>query len=102
MDLVRLAMRQQLHPELDMHPSWLPERWPARYRGMQHLNESGQAVVSEWVRRELGDEVPAFDTPLRRMALSIKAEKQARWATRVASVFIPEKILAPSVRPAQS
>jgi len=26
-------------------------------------------VLSEWVRRELGSEVPAFDTPLRRMAL---------------------------------
>jgi type III secretion protein K len=69
MDLMRLAMRQQLHPELDMHPSWLPARWPAKYRGVRRLNESGQAMVSEWVRRELGGDVPTFDTPLRRLAL---------------------------------
>jgi len=69
MDLMRLAMRRQLHPELDMHPSWLPARWPARHRAVSRLNESGQAMVSEWVRRELGADVPTFDTPLRRLAL---------------------------------
>ncbi len=69
MDLMRLAMRQQLHPELDMHPSWLPAGWPAKYRAMSRLNESGQAMVCEWVRRELGGDMPTFDTPLRRMAL---------------------------------
>ena len=69
MDLMRLAMRQQLHPELDMHPSWLPARWPARHRRVSKLNEGGQAMLSEWLRRELGGEVPAFDTPLRRIAL---------------------------------
>lgn len=69
MDAMRLALRQQLHPELDMHPSWLPAAWPARHRRVERLSESGQAMVGALLRRQLGAELPAFDTPLRRLAL---------------------------------
>ena len=69
MDLVRLALRQQLHPELDMHPSWLPAAWPARHRRVLDHSTSGQALMSELFRRQLGADLPTFDSPLRRLAL---------------------------------
>jgi type III secretion protein K len=69
MDLMQLALRQQLHPELDMHPSWLPAAWPVRHRRLASYNGGGQAVVSQLVQRLLDDAPASFDTPLRRLAL---------------------------------
>jgi type III secretion protein K len=68
-DAVRLAMRQQLHPQLGMHASWLPPAWPARHRQIARLNEGGREVVGEIVRRHVDGEPLTFDTPLRRIAL---------------------------------
>jgi type III secretion protein K len=51
MDLVRLVMRFNLHPEADLHPSWLPANWPARHRSPARLGEAGRAVLANQLRR---------------------------------------------------
>ncbi|PIF73084.1 type III secretion protein K [Variovorax sp. 54] len=74
MDLVRLVMRFNLHPEADLHPSWLPAHWPARHRSLARLGEGGRAVLANQLRREQGPvgEPSAdynFDARLKRLAL---------------------------------
>ena len=73
MDLVRLVMRFNLHPEIDLHPSWLPANWPARHRSPARLGEAGRAVLANQLRR---GQLPAsaiadynFDARLKRVAL---------------------------------
>ncbi len=70
--LMSLLMRHNLHPELDLHPSWLPAQWPARYRQVARLGPAGQAVLSDLLRRDdpLANEPRFdFDSPLSRLAL---------------------------------
>jgi type III secretion protein K len=70
MDLLRLVARYNLHPELDLHPSWLPGDWPARHRKVERFGVAGQAVLSELLRREIVAEPQFnFDSRLRRLAL---------------------------------
>jgi type III secretion protein K len=73
MDLVRLVVRFNLHPEIDLHPSWLPAEWPAHHRTPTRLGEAGRAVLAGQLRRSAG---PAsgiadynFDARLKRLAL---------------------------------
>lgn len=51
MELMRLVVQQHLHPERDLHASWLPADWPARYRRVSLLGPGGQAAVAELLRR---------------------------------------------------
>ena len=72
MDLVRLVTRFNLHPEHDLHPSWLPAHWPARHRLPRRLGEGGRAVLAELLRREAPPLCSAdynFDSRLKRLAL---------------------------------
>ncbi|MBT2324098.1 SctK family type III secretion system sorting platform protein [Variovorax paradoxus] len=70
MDLVRLVMRFNLHPEADLHPSWLPSNWPARHRSPERFGPAGRAVLADLLRR---GRAPAggynFDSRLKRLAL---------------------------------
>jgi len=73
MDLVRLVMRFNLHPEADLHPSWLPANWPARHRSLARMGPAGRAVLADMLRR---GQAPAhaaadynFDSRLKRLAL---------------------------------
>ena len=81
MDLVRLVMRFNLHPEADLHPSWLPANWPVRYRSVARMGPAGRAVLADLLRRGqgAGHAQPAaqlhaagdynFDSRLKRLAL---------------------------------
>lgn len=77
MDLVRLVMRFNLHPEADLHPSWLPANWPARHRSVARMGPAGRAVLAELLRRGQapGHAQPHaaadynFDSRLKRLAL---------------------------------
>ncbi|CAN7448776.1 type III secretion system protein [Variovorax sp. LjRoot290] len=77
MDLVRLVMRFNLHPEADLHPSWLPANWPARHRSVARMGPAGRAVLAELLRRGQapGPAQPHaaadynFDSRLKRLAL---------------------------------
>ncbi len=70
--LLRLALRQSLHPEDELHPSWLPPDWPARHRATAHLGPAGRAVLGQVLRdRGLADEALdlQFDSQLKRLGL---------------------------------
>lgn len=72
MDVLRLAMRLHLHPETELHPSWLPADWPLRHRQVARLGAGGQAVVAGLLRRRDGlgrDPDYHFDSRLKRLAL---------------------------------
>lgn len=73
MDLVRLVMRFNLHPEADLHPSWLPANWPLQHRSLARLGPAGLAVYAELLRRGQPPSVAGsdynFDSRLRRLAL---------------------------------
>jgi type III secretion protein K len=73
MDLVRLVMRFNLHPEIDLHPSWLPSNWPARHRSPARLGQAGRAVLADLLRRGQAPVAAAadynFDSRLKRLAL---------------------------------
>lgn len=77
MDLVRLVMRFNLHPEADLHPSWLPPDWPARHRSVARMGPAGRAVLAELLRRPRAPETVTpgaaadynFDSRLKRLAL---------------------------------
>ena len=72
MDLVRLVMRFNLHPEHDLHPSWLPAHWPARHRVPARLGEGGRAVLADLLRHDQATPSTAdynFDSRLKRLAL---------------------------------
>ena len=71
-DLMRLVMRFNLHPELDLHPSWLPHDWPARHRQVMRLGAAGQGVLSDLLRRDGGAAAEPrynFDSRMSRLAL---------------------------------
>jgi type III secretion protein K len=70
--LSRLLARFNLHPEEDLHPSWLPADWRARHRLAALRSEAGRAVLSDWLRAS--GRVPAgfdtaFDAEHKRLAL---------------------------------
>lgn len=73
MDLVRLVTRFNLHPELDLHPSWLPPNWPAPHRLPARLGEGGRAVLAGLLQRGPGAFATAadfnFDSRVKRLAL---------------------------------
>ena len=71
MELVRLVTRFNLHPEHDLHPSWLPPEWPARHRQLQRFGPAGRAVLADLLRGR-AHMVPSefnFDSRMRRLAL---------------------------------
>lgn len=65
--LAQRLVALNLHPEADLHPSWLPADWPARHR---RFGPAGRAVLGEVLRRQ-GAPAPVwdFDEPARRLAL---------------------------------
>jgi type III secretion protein K len=74
--LVQQVMAFNLHPEAELHPSWLPSSWPLRHRRIRTLNGSGQALLADclrhWEAGAPGAALPPeydFDAPLRRLAL---------------------------------
>lgn len=70
--LLQQVMQFNLHPERDLHPSWLPREWPLRHRRLAGFGAGGQAVLSDCVRRWEGEPLPPeydFESPLRRLAL---------------------------------
>ena len=56
-----LLTRFNLHPEAQIHPSWLPPDWPAVYRAPQRLGVAGQHVLSDLLRSRL-PEPQGYDT----------------------------------------
>ena len=52
-------------PSRDVHPSWLPANWPARYRRPGVLNASGQEALSAQLRAayDLGGLSSVFSRP---------------------------------------
>ncbi|HYE39592.1 MAG TPA: SctK family type III secretion system sorting platform protein [Ramlibacter sp.] len=71
MELVRLVTLFNLHPERDLHPSWLPPEWPVRHRQLQQYGPAGKAVLADLLRNRAGM-VPSefsFDSRMRRLAL---------------------------------
>ena len=69
---IRLVLRYNLHPELDVHPSWLPAGWPARHRAVARFGPAGRAMLADALRRrgELDAEPRyQFDARLARLAL---------------------------------
>jgi type III secretion protein K len=73
MDLVRLVVRFNLHPEIDLHPSWLPQAWPARHRSLSRFGPAGRGVLAGLLqRRHSGASTGGdynFDSRLKRLAL---------------------------------
>lgn len=73
MDLVRLVVRFNLHPGIDLHPSWLPADWPLHHRVPARLGEAGRAVLANQLRRAQGpaggDADYNFDARFKRVAL---------------------------------
>lgn len=72
MDLVRLVARFNLHPEADLHPSWLPPEWPTPYRSVARFSSAGQSLLADLITRRHGEEQVRqynFDARLRRLAL---------------------------------
>ena len=48
---MRLAIRNALHPEVDLHPSWLPPAWNARHRArLRHAGPAARAVLGDVLR----------------------------------------------------
>jgi type III secretion protein K len=72
LEMMRLIARFNLHPELELHPSWLPPDWPARHRRPQRWSAEGPAILSELLRsaHTTGQEpLFNFDARLKRLAL---------------------------------
>ena len=72
LDMLRLAVRHNLHPEDELHPSWLPADWPARHRSAARFGPAGRAVLGELLRaRGIVDDAMdfQFDSQLKRLGL---------------------------------
>lgn len=72
MDLARIGIRFNLHPEDDVHPSWLPASWPPGYRRVNQLGSAGKVMLGKYVRQwgKLDEHIDFnFDSPRRRLAL---------------------------------
>ena len=73
LDLMRLVLRFNLHPEASLHPSWLPADWPVHARSrLARLAPEARAVLRD-VLVHLGvlqgEPDYAFDSPLKRLLL---------------------------------
>ena len=70
LDLMRLVMRYNLHPQADLHSSWLPAAWPAPYRRMARFGPAGHEVLAALLAGEGATEPDyRFDSRLKRLAL---------------------------------
>lgn len=72
MDLVRLAVRFNLHPEEEVHPSWLPSNWPPGHRSVHKFGPSGRILLGKYLRQwgSLDAHIDFnFDSRRRRLAL---------------------------------
>lgn len=70
--MASLLTRYNLHPEADLHPSWLPATWPAAHRQVARFGECGRAVLSDWLRRRLPGPThydAEFESARKRLAL---------------------------------
>ncbi|KQW02542.1 hypothetical protein [Rhizobacter sp. Root1221] len=65
--LAQRLVALNLHPEQDLHPSWLPAGWPARHR---RFGAAGRAVLGDVLRAaDAPPPVWSFDDPAERLAL---------------------------------
>ena len=71
MELARMVIRFNVRPELRIHPSWLPQEWPSKYRRPERLGAAGQAVLADMLRARTGGPQLEFnfDSRMRRVAL---------------------------------
>lgn len=74
LDLVRRVMQHNLHPEADLHPSWLPPNWPAHRRAAGRLGEGGRAVLAAQLRARMPHAAPSegdyrFESRRKRLVL---------------------------------
>ncbi len=70
LDFLRLVMRYNLHPHIDLHPSWLPTGWPVPYRHVARFGPAGQSVLADLLGpqgRTMADY--RFESRLKRLAL---------------------------------
>lgn len=69
--LLKLAMQDGLHPERDLHASWLPPDWPVRRREAWGGAQAGRLMAQHLRRRGLAEDPPSLvaETPLQRLAL---------------------------------
>ena len=70
LDFLRLVMRYNLHPHIDLHPSWLPAGWPVQYRHIARFGPAGQSVLADLLGpqgRTMADY--RFESRLKRLAL---------------------------------
>jgi type III secretion protein K len=70
--MARALTQFNLHPEVDLHPSWLPPAWPAPHRAPARFGPAARALLGDWVRRSL--HAPAgydthFESANKRLAL---------------------------------
>lgn len=67
-----LLVEHQLHPHAQLHPSWLPPDWPARWRRPLALGPQGRAALDAQLAARLppGEAFDAdFGSPGKRLAL---------------------------------
>jgi type III secretion protein K len=70
--MIHLVVRFNLHPEADLHPSWLPDDWPARHRTVRERGTAAQCALADLLQaRPETATAPLyrFDTRLKRLAL---------------------------------
>jgi type III secretion protein K len=71
--LMRLVLRFNLHPQAEVHPSWLPADWPVAVRPrLRRAGPEGQAVLRDvLVRLGVLPAAPdwSFDSPVKRLLL---------------------------------
>jgi type III secretion protein K len=72
LEMIRLVAGFNLHPELGLHPSWLPPDWPARHHQPLRWGSDGRSVLCELLRRRdvlVQEPLFNFDARLKRLAL---------------------------------
>jgi type III secretion protein K len=79
MDLVRMAIEFNLHPERDFHRSWLPLEWPAAYRRIERFGPAGRQLLGKYLRRwGVLDQYVDFNFDSRRRRLALMDGKSLR------------------------
>lgn len=72
LDVVRLALRFNLHPEDGVHSSWLPPDWPPGRRLVSRFGAAGRVLLGKYLRQwgALDSSIQFdFDSRRRRLAL---------------------------------
>ncbi len=79
MDLVRLAVRFNLHPEEGVHSSWLPADWPSGHRAVNRFGPSGRVLLGKYLRQwGMLDQYIDFNFDSRRRRLALMDSSSLR------------------------